>query len=634
MTIIKNPLSGAGSSDWCHALRVSELKGSRCWNPTWLIVLFAGILLLCGCGPPGPRALLRGKQLIEGKEYKEAIEQLKTATSLLSTNAHAWNYLGLAYHYTGQGAEAEKAYQRALLCNRDLSEVHFNLGCLWLEQNKTNGARNELTAFYLQRPNSVEGLLKLGLAQVRCRELAAAEKSFTEVLRRLSPENAEALNGLGLVRIQQRRAVDAAQQFSKALRSQPGYAAALLNLAIVCHQYSKDRGLALQKYREYLGLKPTPENSEAVRAVAQQLESELAVPVRPVPTNAPPPTNLAPPANPATNHRSAAAAVPIPAPPAAVSASSPAQTASAPAPSSPIVTNTPKRAPPPSQIPETPVEMVKLEPEPVLQPAEAISPAHRPTPSEPVTSNATVRPPQLAETNQSKPKRSLVQRINPMNLFRGDPKPATRTTPLPEPGSSATQDIAVAQIRLPTSEASSASSTPTESITRYTYVSPAKPITGNHTEAERIFSQALQAQQKQRYSEAIQFYRTATSVDPAYYEAYYNMGLAASASGDSAVALIAYENALAIRPESLDARYNFALALKQANYPLDSVHELEKLLVSYPNEARAHLVLGNLYAQQLRQPANARLHYLKVLENDPRNGQASAIRNWLSSNPQ
>src|SRR5260370_7242031 len=113
----------------------------------------------------------------------------------------------------------------------------------------------------------------------------------------------------------------------------------------------------------------------------------------------------------------------------------------------------------------------------------------------------------------------------------------------------------------------------------------------------------------------------ATTIDPAYYEAYYNLGLAAAAAVESSTSLAAYENALAIRPESLDARYNFALVLKQANYPLDSVHELEKLLNSYPNETRAHLALGNLYAQFLHHPANARHHYFKLIKTNPKHPQ-------------
>ena len=97
-------------------------------------------------------------------------------------------------------------------------------------------------------------------------------------------------------------------------------------------------------------------------------------------------------------------------------------------------------------------------------------------------------------------------------------------------------------------------------------------------------------------------------------------------------ALTAYEIALAIRSDSLDARYQFALTLKQAGYVIDSVNELERLLGAYPNESRAHLALGNLYAQ-LRQPARAREHYVKVLQIDPGNPQAPYVRDWLVTNP-
>jgi tetratricopeptide (TPR) repeat protein len=99
------------------------------------------------------------------------------------------------------------------------------------------------------------------------------------------------------------------------------------------------------------------------------------------------------------------------------------------------------------------------------------------------------------------------------------------------------------------------------------------------------------------------------------------------------LSLVAYEYALALRPDSADARYNFALALKQANYFQDAAHELEVLLKGDPRDVRSHLALGNLEAQELRQPASAREHYRKVLEYDPRNPQADAIRHWLAQNP-
>ncbi len=121
-------------------------------------------------------------------------------------------------------------------------------------------------------------------------------------------------------------------------------------------------------------------------------------------------------------------------------------------------------------------------------------------------------------------------------------------------------------------------------------------------------------------------------MDPAFFEADYNLGLVATEARNWPAALAAYELALAIKPDSPDARYNFALVLRQANYLADAVNELERLLAGHPNETRAHLALANLYAQQLHQPAKARSHYQRVLELEPRLPQAAAIRHWLDAN--
>src|SRR3954462_9401695 len=118
----------------------------RFGNPlSFLMTLLFAVTVLAGCTPAGPKALLDGKRLLEQGNYERAIEKLKLATSLLATNAQAWNYLGLAYHQAGQPVEAVEAYQKALKLNHDLVIVHYNLGCALLEQNKLEPARNELT---------------------------------------------------------------------------------------------------------------------------------------------------------------------------------------------------------------------------------------------------------------------------------------------------------------------------------------------------------------------------------------------------------------------------------------------------------------------------------------------------------
>lgn len=145
--------------------------------------------------------------------------------------------------------------------------------------------------------------------------------------------------------------------------------------------------------------------------------------------------------------------------------------------------------------------------------------------------------------------------------------------------------------------------------------------------------QALLAVKAGKTNEASISYQKAINLDPSYFDAHYNSALLAFQSGDGARALIGWEMALAIDASSVNARYNFALALKQGGYAHDAVNELEKILEGNPSDTRAHLSLANLYAQQLNERGKARSHYLKVLESEPRNPQAPAIRFWLAANP-
>ena len=589
-----------------------------------LILLLA---LLVGCAPPGPRALLQGKRLIDEGKFPQAVEKLKTATILLGTNAlacsQAWNFLGVAYHHAGDSAAAEQAYQRALALNHDLAEAHYNLGCLFLAQDKLEAARTELTAYTLRRGNSPEGFLELGAVQLRARDLTGAEKSFSDALR-LGAQNPEALNGLGLVRVQQRRPAEAAQCFSNALKAQPGYRPALLNLAIVEQYYLRDRPLALQKYREYLALKPPSSNLEAVSETVRQLEQELNPPARPALASAaaqPVPNPILP--RPALTNASHFATAPKAEPATNVGRPSAQPLASKPP---PAVTPAALKPAPVTPAPSTTVEVVRLPAEPTLRTAQDLSAQAPPRPARVDTSSPPSSAPETAASSKTA-KRGFFEHVNPLNLFRAGEKPPPRLTPLPSAANSAEPVSRSAQTAAAQHPLASAS------VPRYQYKSPPAPAPGDRAAAQRAFDQAVQAQQGHRLLDAVQAYHQATQLDPAFFEAQYNYGLAATDAGNLNSALVAYEYALALRPDSADARYNFALVLKQSRYYSDAANELEKLLASHPSEARAHLALANLYAEQLSRPAPARQHYLKVLEIDPANPQASAIRYWLAAHP-
>src|SRR3954465_11943625 len=117
--------------------------------------LISGLVLIFGCTPPGPRALLKGEKLIQEGKWEQAVLRLQEATQLLPNNAQAWNHLGIAYHGNNQVELALKCYRTALSLDRNLAATRYNLGCLLLEQNDLAGASEQLTSFTFLQSSSV-----------------------------------------------------------------------------------------------------------------------------------------------------------------------------------------------------------------------------------------------------------------------------------------------------------------------------------------------------------------------------------------------------------------------------------------------------------------------------------------------
>ena len=572
-------------------------------------------VLISGCTPAGPRALLEGKKLLDDGDYVSACTQLNRAATLMKTNAIAWNYLGVAEQRAGQPTEAANAYSRALELDRDLVEAHFNLGCLYLEQSQADLARTELTSYLLRRPNDPDAWNKLGSAQLRLGDTTGAEKSFSAVLA-LKPKekDAEAYNGLGVACVQRRHYPDATRWFAAAVDLQPDFAPAMLNLATTFQKYLRDNRSALAWYHKYLVLTPRPADWDEVNAIVAGLEPAGSPPPAPVPVAAGLTTNSA-----------SVAGVTSPVPPAA--SSHPALVVrSNPSPAAPVVAARP--AAPSGTAPNSPPQVVRLQPEPAIVIHAGQTPAPAPAPAgakpfvlKPVgTYDESTLEVHAAET----PKKGFWQRLKPVTWF-GDTAETNATSVY---GKSGVTPLATpAETRRPVQVI-----LPLTPITRYQYLSPGRPATGDHRSASGAFTKAQLYEQDENWAEAMYWYGQASNLDPAWFDAHYNEAVLAQRIRNYAHALNSYELALAIQPGSVDARYNFALALKAAGHPVDAANELQKIVAANGDEVRAHLALGNLYAQALHEPARARKEYSKVLELDPENAQAASVRSWLNSN--
>lgn len=548
----------------------------------WILWLFILNVLVAACSPTGPGALLAGKKKLEAGKLVPAIADLQTAVRLMPTNATAWNYLGVAYHQAGQGSNALTAYAQALRFDRDLLEVRFNLGCLQLEQNNAEAATVELFAYTARRANDANGWLMLGQAQQRTTKLTEAEKSFREALR-IDAQNAEALNGLGLTFAQRNRLREAAESFAAALKVAPKHPAALLNLATV-QQRLNNPAEALKVYREYLALQPRPPDWEAVNAIVRSLEPAPSLPARPAIPN----VGVAPRSNVVARPASTPVVVPRTNPPVVTKPETAALTNKS-ATMTPSASVAEAKAPASSDV--KPVSDDSKEA--VVRTENSTSPA-------PVA-GAAVAP---ARTTESK---GFFSKLNP---FKRETKPSATET---KPGTAVAKPASV-----------------TNAIAT---ASASQPKAGDRKAAEVELARGQKEQSAKRLAEALQFYRRAVSLDESYFEAHYCLGLVAFELRSFKLATTAWQDALALRPDSGDARYNYALTLKADNRFKEAAGELEKLLALHPDEARAHLTLGILYADPVRDIPRARQHYQRVLQLDPRNPQAEAIRYWLVANP-
>ena len=542
---------------------------NRILSGTILLLL---AVFIAGCTPPGPRALLKGKKFLERGDFTSAVDQLKTATTILPANAQAWNYYGVALQHAGQPEDAVDAYNRALTLDRDLTEVHYNLGCLWLEQDKPDNAITEFTAYTLRRSNTPEGWLKLGTAQLRAGEIVSAEKSFSTAYY-MNTNSPEALNGFGLARIQRGRPREAAQFFAAAVQRHPDYAPAILNLATVNAEYLRDNKTALENYRAYLALTPRPADWDDVNALVNNLEQSPAAAVANPPQENPP----------------------APLPP-LIASETRTQTAVA------------VRSTAPQKMQQTP---------------------HKPLQS----GNGKSQSQQPVATAPSPPQSNgALHNLNPFHWFNSstqDNYAKDGVTPLPPENSVQSADVNPPPVPRPEKIAPP----PPPVFPRYSYLSPRKPKAGDRMAASEPFKKARAFEEDGHLAEAAQSYKTAAQLDPAWFEAQYNHGVLEFRLKNFRQSLAASEMALAIQPDSVDARYNFALALKASGYATDAVNELKKIVAANPDESRAHLALGDIYAQQMRDMEDARTHYLKFLDLDPRNPQATNVRFWLSANP-
>ena len=547
------------------------------------VIAVCGLLLLVlGCQPPGARALFEGEARLKAGEPKLAIAQFEKAVKLLPGEWRAWNYLGLARHRAGDLDGAHEAFQRAMEMageRRNSPEdasfvLKFNTGRLAIDRDRLADAKTELHAYSISAEPSFHAYFWLGEVYRKEMNWASASTEYQKALAQ-DDHSAVAHNRLGMAQLWMIQPSEAAKSFEAALKRNPDFVQAHLNLAMTYQWYLPGNDAkALEAFQQYLQL--TREPAPGVQALADALQAK----VRPNPAPVPPIVE--------TNQLTAVW--------------SPQGTNAA-------ITNLVIEIPPATNA--VPTNLV----------VEVPSPTNTVVEIPPATNKPPVRVTQVRPSLTNRP-------------------PVDVTAPPVTPTNRPPVKIAKTTVTQPSVAPDTPKKTEVKAVpgvVRYRYVKPKRPEPGAVVDPEgltKMFEKALHQHRINELDAAIDGYRKVLQVNPAYQQAYVNIALALQVQGEVKQALPVYEKALAINPFSKVTRHGFASALSRSEYYVDAAKEFHGLLDLYKNDLSAHLALGGLYSDHLKDPDKASVHFRKVLELSPQHPQATGIRQWLFNHSQ
>jgi len=111
---------------------------------------------------------------------------------------------------------------------------------------------------------------------------------------------------------------------------------------------------------------------------------------------------------------------------------------------------------------------------------------------------------------------------------------------------------------------------------------------------------------------AIEHFRQAVQIDPAYAKAHYNLGIALARRGELGESIMHLREAVQIDPAYAKAHYNLGVALARRGELEAAIDHFRKTVLIEPQSAEAHESLGRALAQQGRKDEAAQ-HYQEAL---------------------
>jgi len=141
------------------------------------------------------------------------------------------------------------------------------------------------------------------------------------------------------------------------------------------------------------------------------------------------------------------------------------------------------------------------------------------------------------------------------------------------------------------------------------------------SDAVKQFNLAVSLHRGKETAKAVQSYRKALESDPAFTEAYNNLGLLYQELGEFDKAQEAYQKSAEINPRYEKAYNNLGILFLVRGREDEALEAFQRALTINPNNVESHINLGILYKRR-RQPHQAIESYQRALSVQPLHGEA------------
>lgn len=197
------------------------------------------------------------KVYVEGRQYEEAMEELKKALKVNPKHPRVSYMIGHIYELQKDFENAEKFYNRAVEFGKHFLIAHEALARIYEAKGDLEAASKELKKAVHISPKNIDRQLGLSQILVKTGKKEEVQKLLKNVVELANEKRADVAVHVGQVYLEVGMAGEAQQMFSQALRADPN----------AIHIYNK-LGIALRRQKKFreavenylLALKMEPDN--------------------------------------------------------------------------------------------------------------------------------------------------------------------------------------------------------------------------------------------------------------------------------------------------------------------------------------------------------------------------------------